>query len=451
MNETTVTRLTNQKAPPQPTRGVRLRMVHGEPRRTEVIDVPLAGIVLGASDGADVRIEDKTVSRRHASLSPAADGWVVADLGSRNGTWLDGVRVEKAAVRAGSVIRLGDALLEFLPGETVFNLPPSETSGFGQLRGSSLAMRRAYAVLERVCRSDAPVLLRGESGTGKELAARALHEQGPRRDGPFIVFDCGAASDTLIESELFGYKRGAFTGAQGDRQGAFAAAHGGTLFLDEIGDLPLALQPQLLRLLERSEVIPLGSQRAERYDVRFCAATHKDLEKAVLEGDFRADLYYRLAVVELVMPPLRQRLEDLADLIGGMLEGLGLRVGLPEGPVLASLQAYAWPGNVRELRNVVARAAALAPPGSSPSGWPWLLGPGGAPPEQAGLGELSRADRPFHEAKEALLARFEREYVTSLLEKASGNLSSAARIAEIDRKSLYALLDRTGMRASKSE
>jgi DNA-binding NtrC family response regulator len=292
--------------------------------------------------------------------------------------------------------------------------------------------------------SDAPILLLGESGTGKELAARAVHDHSGRKDGPFVVFDCGAASESLIEGELFGHKRGAFTGAHADRAGAFARAHGGTLFLDEIGDLPQTMQPKLLRLLERGEVTPLGGTRSERYDVRFVAATHRDVWGDVGRGTFRGDLYYRLAVVEVQLPPLRSHVDDIASLTVGFLRAAGASTEGVEGPPLERLRSYGWPGNVRELRNVVTRAATLAPPGASFDRMPLLFRPStaniaGAEPT------LARADVPYHDAKAALLERFDKEYLGDLLRRAGDNLSQAARIAGLERKYLYKLLERASL------
>jgi DNA-binding NtrC family response regulator len=315
---------------------------------------------------------------------------------------------------------------------------------FGALLGGSIAMRQVFAVLERASKGSAPVLFLGESGTGKELMARGVHDASPRRDAPFVVFDCGASTDALIESDLFGHVKGSFTGAVADRQGAFAAANGGTLFLDEIGDLPVALQPKLLRMLEAGEVVALGSRKPERYDVRIVAATHRDVFGEVARGGFRGDLYYRLAVVEVQVPPLRQRLGDLASLIAMFLE----RAGSPQlaaqvgGAALERLQRYHWPGNVRELRNVITRAVALAGPDDDFQSLPFVLRPTAAAPEVP----TARADRPFHEAKDEVVMRFEREYLTDLLQRASGNVSQAARLAGLERKFLYKLLERSGLR-----
>jgi len=256
------------------------------------------------------------------------------------------------------------------------------------------------------------------------------------------VFDCGAASDTLIESELFGHKRGAFTGAVSDRPGAFALAHGGTLFLDEIGDLPLSLQPKLLRLAERGEVTPLGGHSGEHYDVRIIAATHRDLWAEVGRGTFRGDLYYRLAVVEVRLPSLRERTDDVASLVRVFLQANSFSGGEVGGPVLERLIAYGWPGNVRELRNVIARAVALAPPSAAFDQLPILLRSSSAARSET---PLARADVPYHQARASVLARFDRDYLEDLLRREGGNLSQAARVAGLERKYLYKVLERSAL------
>ncbi len=437
-----VTRVTNRVDRSVPRGRSRLR-VRREGVLTGEWPLPAVGVTIGADGACDVTVDDSAVSRRHVSVSPAPGGFAVKDLGSTNGTFLDGVAVKDVVVPLGSTIQIGKTTLELLAAEEVEDVPPSDATSFGALAGGSLVIRRVYGVLERASVSDLPVLLLGESGTGKELAARAVHDHSPRAKKPFVVFDCGAASDTLVESELFGHKKGAFTGAHADHVGAFARAHGGTLFLDEIGDLPRALQPKLLRMLERGEATPLGGTRTERHDVRFVAATHKDLFEAAADGSFREDLYYRLSVVEVHMPPLRKRREDIAALVAHFLEANGRGALVPTGPSLDRLRAHGWPGNVRELRNVVARACALAAAGASFAELPFVLRPSRRTEEDDGLGAL---DLPYHDAKEKLLERFERAYVTELTRRVGGNLSEAARVAGIERKYLYKLLEKHGLR-----
>ncbi|MBW2278330.1 MAG: sigma 54-dependent Fis family transcriptional regulator [Deltaproteobacteria bacterium] len=410
--------------------------------------MPPVGVSVGADPSADVVLKDEAVSARHCTIAPTEEGFDVRDLDSRNGTLLDGVAISRAVVPIGSVLRLGGSLVQLMPAEDSVEIPPSEHPGFGDLVGGSLAMRCAYAMLERASQSSASILFLGESGTGKELAARAVHSHSPRHEAPLVVFDCGAASETLIQSDLFGHVRGAFTGAHSDRQGAFAAAHQGTLFLDEIGDLPLSLQPKLLRMLEAGEVTPVGAQTSESYDVRVVAATHRDLHQEVSRGTFRGDLYYRLAVVEVHLPPLRQRLDDIPELVRLFLARAGAdHVAEVGGASLERLSSYHWPGNVRELRNVVTRAVALSAPGAEFESMPILLRPtGGAEPAAS---RVVLADRPFHEVKAEVMGKFEREYLTDLMRRAERNISQAARLAGLERKYLYRLLDRAGLRGSK--
>ena len=445
-----VTRVTNAIAARTGVHSAQLRVVDGPDRGLE-IDLPAAGIVIGTEKTCDVVLADQFVSRRHCSIAPVANGFQITDLGSRNGTVIDGVAVGKVVAPPGVALRIGKTLVQLMPADEVVAIPPSKNDSFGGLYGGSVAMRHVFAILERAAKSNAPVLFLGESGTGKELMARGVHDHSPRKNGPFVVFDCGASTETLIESDLFGHTKGAFTGAASERVGAFAAAHGGTLFLDEIGDLPVGLQPKLLRMLEAGEVIPLGGRKSEKYDVRVVAATHRDVYAEVARGGFRGDLYYRLAVVEVHVPPLRQRKEDLARLIAMFLEraGAGQLAKQVGGAALDRLEHYHWPGNVRELRNVITRAVALAGPDDDFQSLPFVLRPTVAAPASEDVS--FRADQPFHAAKDALVARFEREYLEDLVKRAGGNLSQAARIAGLERKFLYKLLERAGLRSKASE
>jgi DNA-binding NtrC family response regulator len=444
-----VTRVTNSLAARKHVGASQLRVLDGPDRGVE-IDLPQAGVVIGTDKACDVVLTDAFVSRRHCSVAPTAAGFSITDLGSSNGTVIDGVAIGKVVAPPGVALRIGKTLVQLMPADEVVDIPPSKNDHFGALYGASVAMRQVFAILERASKSNAPVLFLGESGTGKELMARGVHDASPRAKGPFVVFDCGASTETLIESDLFGHTKGAFTGAASDRIGAFAAAHGGTLFLDEIGDLPVGLQPKLLRMLEAGEVVPLGGRKPEKYDVRVVAATHRDVFGEVARGGFRGDLYYRLAVVELHVPPLRQRSGDLKRLIEMFL----VKAGAPQlagqvgGAALERLERYHWPGNVRELRNVITRAVALAGPDDDFQSLPFVLRPTAAPPDEGASASSFRADRPFHDAKDELVAKFEREYLTDLVAKAGGNLSQAARIAGLERKFLYKLLERAGLRSS---
>jgi DNA-binding NtrC family response regulator len=444
-----ITRVTNQLAPSAAAQRCRMRVIGDSELE---IAIPPVGFVVGSDPSADVALADPSVSRRHCTVVPTEAGFDVTDLGSRNGTFLEGVALTRAIVPVGSTLRVGKTLLQLIPEEIAVELSPSTASSFGNLFGSSLAMRQAFSVLERASSSDASVLLIGESGTGKELAARAVHEASRRRQGPFVVFDCGASSESLIESDLFGHRKGAFTGAVTDRPGAFQQAHGGTLFLDEIGDLPLSLQPKLLRLLEAGEVTALGAQKSEHYDVRIVAATHRDLWAEVGRGTFRGDLYYRLAVIEPHLPPLRHRLDDLPELVRRFLAMHGVTINLDAiaGPNLARLCAYHWPGNVRELRNVIARGVALSQAATDFSQMPILLR-AATSASSAPTAAPATADRPFHEAKDEVVLRFEREYLTDLLRRAGGSMAEAARRAGLERKYLYKVLERVGIPRPNSD
>jgi DNA-binding NtrC family response regulator len=441
------TRTTNRIPISGVTRATRLRVIHGPDVGTEVA-IPAIGLVVGADPASDFVLNDPAVSRRHCSIVPSGDGFEVTDLGSRNRTVLDGTTLAKATIPVGAVLRIGGSLVQLVPGEEAVVIPPSSKSVFGGLVGSSIAMRQIYALLERASASNAPILLLGESGTGKELAARAVHEHSARKNGPFSVFDCGASAESLIESDLFGHLRGAFTGAHADRPGAFELAHEGTLFLDEIGDLPVSLQPKLLRMLETGEVTPLGGRKPQRFDVRVVAATNRELEEEVARGTFRGDLYYRLAVVEVHLPPLRKRLEDVEDLVNVFLAREGRPGSDLRSDNLDRLRGYHFPGNVRELRNIITRAVALSPPNTPFSAMPVLLS---GTTTKSDTEWIARADRPFQEAKTEIIARFERDYLEDLLIRSGGNLSQASRISGVERKHLYRLLEKNGLgRKAKS-
>jgi DNA-binding NtrC family response regulator len=311
-------------------------------------------------------------------------------------------------------------------------------------------MREVFAVLERVAASNASVLIEGESGTGKELAARSVHFASPRAEQPYVVFDCTTVTRELAESELFGHRRGAFSGAISDREGAFSEASGGTIFLDEIGELPLDLQPKLLRVLESGEARRVGETQHRKVDVRVIAATNRNLNAEVRRGRFRSDLLYRLGVVRVQLPALRARLEDIAP-IAERLIGEQLQPGGAVGGVnLQRLMSYSWPGNVRELRNVLLRALALAPPakaGSDPRpAFDQLVFNVAADAQTPATFGYSfpgvESPLPYKEAKLQLLSQFEDEYVQALMRRHSGNVTLAAKEAGLSRKHVYELLRR---------
>jgi DNA-binding NtrC family response regulator len=325
--------------------------------RTEerVESLTLDGVTVGKRGSADLAIDDPFVSARHLRIEARDGRWHLVDLGSTNGTFLGGARVERAELPLGVPITVGEAELILEP---LAAPPPARSATFEGMLSGDPAMCQVFALVERVAPSSAAVTILGETGVGKELVARALHARSERRAGPFIPVNCSAIAETLIESELFGHEKGAFSGAERLRKGAFEEAHGGTIFLDEVGELPLDLQPKLLRVLELGEVKRVGSSRPIVSDARIVAATHRDLRAAVRAGKFREDLFYRLCVVPITVPPLRARRSDvraLADLFLHASAPRGLQLRWAE-EALRRLESYDWPGNVRQLRNVVQRA-----------------------------------------------------------------------------------------------
>jgi len=415
-------------------RKIRLEIAGG-PDGCRVRELDSPQVVVGGGDECDVVLRDRAVSRRHLLLRVDRRGLRVTDLGSRNGTSLDGLPVLDAYARPDSAIVIGRTAIHLCLLDDYVELPLSTRERFGCLLGASVAMRRLFAMLERLAATDATVLIEGETGTGKELIAEALHDQGPRAGGPFVVFDCSSVTASLMESELFGHVRGAFTGAVGDRVGALEAADGGTLFLDEIGELPLELQPKLLRALERREVRRVGSHERRQVDVRVVAATHRDLAGEVERGRFREDLYYRLAVMRVAAPPLRERADDIPMLVQHFLGQQRRAGGLPDA-VLRRFQQQRWPGNVRELRNAVARALLIGAPAGDAAG--------AAPARPAAEIDLAV---PFKEARQRVVDAFERDYLTAALADAGGSITRAAERVGVNRKLIYRTLKRLGVDA----
>ena len=315
--------------------------------------------------------------------------------------------------------------------------------GLGALIGSGQAMRRVFDLMNKVAGTDLTVLVRGESGTGKELVAQAIHDSSPRARRPFVAVNCAAISRELVESELFGHEKGAFTGASARRVGRFEAAQGGTIFLDEVGDMPLETQAKVLRVLQERTFERVGGSKTLEADVRVVAATHRDLEGEVARGRWRGDLYYRLRVVEIVVPPLRERLEDLPALVDRFLEHLATRLGRDRPRIAAAAMArlarHTWPGNVRELRNVVEQAGVLAAGPAIEEADLRLEGARGAPsvPPRAGS---------FADAKRAVVDDFERTFLTDALRQHGGNVSRTAEAIGMVRQSLQQKIRELGLR-----
>jgi DNA-binding NtrC family response regulator len=390
---------------------------------------------IGSHPSNDLVLRDPTVSRFHCEIRIDKDGARIRDLDSMNGTIVDGTSVIESWLRGGSLVRLGRTTLQFELVADSNRLPVSARTDYGKLVGVSVAMRTVFSVLERAAGSDATVLIEGETGTGKQGAAESIHHASARADGPFITIDCGSLPENLLESELFGHEKGSFTGAVSRRIGAFEEASGGTVFLDEIGEMPANLQPKLLRALEQREIRRVGMNRYIPIDVRVLAATNRDLRAEVNVGAFRSDLYFRLAIIKVQLPPLRNRPEDIPVLVDSLLESLDAcepaASRLRDPDFLAKLSHQAWPGNVRELKNYVHRCLVFEH--AVPVG------------EQAQLVDDEPTvdlSLPWPEARARALASFERAYLTALLERHGGKVAAAARAAQIDRVYMYKLLRR---------
>jgi DNA-binding NtrC family response regulator len=421
--------------------------------RNEVATVPVRGVFAEVLEGPDrgarchadqisvgtaapseLRLTDPAVSRFHLEVRASDSGIALVDHGSTNGTWVGAVRVERAVVPPGTAVRLGATLLHLAETAPV-QVEVHGAERLGELVGRAAVMRRLMARVAKAAQSDVSVLINGESGSGKELVARALHQLGPRRDGPLVTIDCGSLPATLVASELFGHEKGAFTGADRARAGAFEAAAGGTVFLDEIGELQPAVQATLLGVLERRRLRRLGGRAEIPVDVRVIAATHRDLRGEVNRGEFRLDLFYRLAVVQIAVPPLRERAEDIPLLVEHFLREAGWTQPLStliSPAVMAGLCRQHFAGNVRELRNLVEAAVAM---GEAPT-----MAAAETAPAQAALSiDLSGA---YKDARARVLDEFEARYLADLLARADGNISAAARLARMTRSHLHELLQK---------
>ena len=464
--------MTYSEPPPEETRLNPLALTERHRSQPRVIWSDSAGnhvkvidgrILVGSSPDSGIVVHDPTVSRLHGELEVREDGVWVRDLGSRNGTFVDGLQVTGARVPDKGRVRFGstDLVVDYNPGQlrTVEIWPHT---GFGKLVGQSLRMRELFSTLARLAPMDASVLIYGETGTGKELVARAIHDASPRATKPFVVVDCAALPENLLDAELFGHTKGAFTGAVGARSGAIEAADGGTVFLDEIGELPIAMQPKLLRVLESRTVRRVGETQHRSVDVRFLSATHRDLLTMVNAGEFREDLYFRLAVLPVHVPPLRERTEDIQTLVSHFLRSAGGPAHV-SSELMRELTSRPWRGNVRELRNFVERARALgatqalammqhgpppSPPTTSdspgPASSPSLSVMASAPiipgPPLPAADEGRVFEQAYKDFRESWIDSGEKEYVRRLLVRHDRNVAAAAREAEVDRTYIYRLI-----------
>jgi DNA-binding NtrC family response regulator len=418
-------------------RGCVVRVLDGDDAG-RAVEVQEGGLLVGSRAEVDLRLHDATVSGRHLKILPTEDGLLVTDLGSKNGTFYLDTRLERAVLQIGAVVRVGQTRLLLASRQPVGGPGYSARTSYGALVGGAPATRRLYAALEQLEPLDYTALILGETGVGKEVVANEIHNHSARHQGPFEVCDCASLNPSLVESELFGHVRGAFTGANSNYTGVFERADRGTIFLDEIGELPMDLQPKLLRVLESRTVRRVGSGGRKPVDVRVIAATNRDLADRVKSGDFREDLFYRLNLVTLEIPPLRQRREDIPWLVRHFLDQLGHgNVELSSNTLELFTTGYDWPGNVRELRHAVARFQGL----------------GALPREiEAGIGDQQAEteigfdpDGTFQEEKRRIISAFERDYLSAKLAASANNISRAARESNMERNQFKRLLKKHGL------
>ncbi len=402
--------------------------------RLEIDGAAPRPLLVGKSTTCDLVLDEPTVSRRHLALEIVGTRLRVTDLGSSNGSSVGGVAFREVFLAGGEKLVVGGVSLDVQRNARGANPEVPSAKSFGRLLGESRAMRRLYPLCDKLARSKVPVLIEGETGTGKEVLAEALHDVSPLANAPFIVFDCTAVPATLAESELFGHERGAFTGATALRRGVFEQADHGTLFIDEIGDLDPALQPKLLRAIERGEIRRVGGDRWLSVDVRLLSATRRDLDREVQEGRFRDDLFHRLAVTRVELPPLRSRREDIPLLALHFAKQNGESSLPPE--LIARWDSEPWPGNVRELRNAVARYIAigadarLTDPAKTAS-------PGAPRPSTQGGDFIDRvvAEKlPLAAARAAVVEEFESRYLEAVLAAHGGVVTRAAAASGIARR-----------------
>jgi DNA-binding NtrC family response regulator len=391
-------------------------------------------VLVGTTATCAVRLSDRTVSRRHVALDVVGRRVRLTDLGSTNGTRVNGIAVAEAFLEGGELIAVGSTSFRLDREDNGSRVQISSRTHFGPVVGASTEMRRLYPLCERLAQSDVPMIIEGEAGTGKELMAEALHLEGPRGRGPFVVLDCTLVPSNLLEVELFGYDAGAFAGATNARRGVFEQAHGGTLVIDEVGALDSALQPKLLRALERQEIRPVGSNRALKVNVRVIATTRTDLDREVQAGRFSEDLLQRLALARIELPPLRSRKGDISLLVRHFCRELQGDEGMLSKDLRRSWEDHAWPGNVRELRNALARHLALGELAN-------ITQQSGPEAAEAELAAQPRGDvfeqalqLPLGEARQVVVAEFERRYVERMLDNHGGNVTRAAESAGVARR-----------------
>ena len=425
------------------------------PEQGKEIELSKQRVGGGRSIINDIPLTDKAVSGTHFEIIGDDNGYRLVDLDSTNGTFVGDLRIRDVYLRPGTTFRAGHTELRFQPLNDVVEIQLSAKDRFDSVLGGSVKMREMFATLEKIAPSDLTAMITGETGTGKELVARGIHNNSHRRNKPFVVLDCGAIPKELIESTLFGHEKGAFTGAVGQHKGCFEQANGGTIFLDEIGELDINLQPKLLRVLENRELKRVGGDKTIKIDVRVLAATNRDLRQMVNNGTFREDLYFRLSVIQVHNPPLRERKEDIPQLVHHFLGEVAKRRGMSLNIAVDSMTAlmgHPWPGNVRELRNVIERAASLCDTPTITRA-DLVLGRGtsvvSADASSASVSNATGFDPAllepgvtFKDAKQKVLDNFERIYLGKLLDRNKGNITRSAHEAGLTRYHLRELLKR---------
>lgn len=441
----------DRRATARQLRKAKLRVSEG-PDKGKEISIGKLKVYVGRSKVNDLTMTDKAISGTHFEISADEDGYLLRDLGSTNGVTYEGLRLREAYLKNNCRFKAGNSTFTFQPSEDTVELPLSEQDRFGDMLGRSVAMRGIFATLEKVAPSDLTVLVHGETGTGKERVADSIHKMSRRSKGPFVVLDCSAIPRDLMESTVFGHEKGAFTGAVSQHKGAFEQANGGTIFMDEIGELPIDLQPKLLRVLENRELKRVGGDRTIRIDVRVVAATNRDLRKMVAESTFREDLFFRLSVIQQILPPLRERTDDITLLANHFLQSFtqkhpNNRSLHMSSDALEVLQRHNWPGNVRELKNVMERAYSLCDSdtiGRNDLHLNSALGPAPAstPVMSAGGDNVFGVDleESYKDAKQRVVDHFEAAYMSRLIDAHDGNISQAARTAGLTRYHLRELL-----------
>jgi DNA-binding NtrC family response regulator len=435
-------------------RGLSAQVVEG-PDRGAQVSRNAGTLRVGTDPSNDLVLTDRSVSRKHAVLQLTEAGIHLEDAGSRNGCWIQGARIEKAIIPDGAQLLVGSTLIRVSLVSDALIVQPEGITRFSDLVSQSPAMQNVFSLVRQMAKYDLPVLVHGETGTGKELVCRALHNTSARASKKYLVLDCGSIVKELLASELFGFERGAFTGATEARAGIFELAQGGTVVLDEIGEMDLGTQTHLLRVLESREIRRLGSQSRVPVDFRLVSATHRNLKEMARNGTFRADLYYRLSAVAIQLPPLREREGDVPLMLQHFLGLCAARTGLIVPPLsseaTALLNAYDWPGNVRELRNIAESLCVMA------QGGPVVdrhvrqcLGQvaavHGAPP----VSKPDVAPSPTKDSSLTLVSQ-EKELILITLERVRWNRTKAARVLGISRSSLYEKMLRFGIQGSRDE